>query len=311
MLGGVLALCAITVPVGILLAASEVPVNLTTFFGCLIAGARRGARQRRHAHERGQVPRPPRGRPVLHPAGGRVPALHRRRSACSSTSRSRAVIRQLDVPTDDRDRFGVLPARLSGRVQRAAGQGGAALHERADGQTAGYAAGSDERRRSTRACPTRRVTPSASSRSSRSWASRRPQPARSRKRASAISPAARHSETTMTAPARRRGETAQPSPSRTSRLPLEEAGELGVLDPRRPAPPRRPPLPPRPPPRPAAPACRWCQGGRGGSRAVRTEAVRARPSPRARWGGAPGSSGSAASIASSSTRRSSASQSSE
>ena len=39
MLAGVLALCAVTVPVGLLLAASDTPLNMTTFFGCLIAGA--------------------------------------------------------------------------------------------------------------------------------------------------------------------------------------------------------------------------------------------------------------------------------
>ena len=48
-------------------------------------------------------------------------------------------------------------------------------------------------RRSTRASPTRRVSPSASKRSSRSWALRRPLPVRSRKRASVIEPAAAHS----------------------------------------------------------------------------------------------------------------------
>jgi len=39
MLMGVLALCALAVPVGLLLAGTEVPVDLTIFFGCLIAGA--------------------------------------------------------------------------------------------------------------------------------------------------------------------------------------------------------------------------------------------------------------------------------
>ena len=36
---GVLALCALAVPVGLLLRGTEVPVDLTTFFGCVIAGA--------------------------------------------------------------------------------------------------------------------------------------------------------------------------------------------------------------------------------------------------------------------------------
>ena len=39
MLMGVLALCALAVPVGLLLSGADVPVDLTTFFGCVIAGA--------------------------------------------------------------------------------------------------------------------------------------------------------------------------------------------------------------------------------------------------------------------------------
>jgi hypothetical protein len=39
MLWGVLALCAVAVPLGLLLAGTDVPVDLTTFFGCLISGA--------------------------------------------------------------------------------------------------------------------------------------------------------------------------------------------------------------------------------------------------------------------------------
>ena len=39
MLVGVLALCALAVPVGLLLDGTDVPVDLTTFFGCVIAGA--------------------------------------------------------------------------------------------------------------------------------------------------------------------------------------------------------------------------------------------------------------------------------
>ena len=39
MLMGVLALCALALPVGVLLAGTNVPVDLTTFFGCVIAGA--------------------------------------------------------------------------------------------------------------------------------------------------------------------------------------------------------------------------------------------------------------------------------
>ena len=39
MLMGVLALCALAVPVGLLLNGADVPVDLTIFFGCVIAGA--------------------------------------------------------------------------------------------------------------------------------------------------------------------------------------------------------------------------------------------------------------------------------
>ena len=39
MLTGVLVLCALMVPIGILLAGTDAPVDMTTFFGCLIAGA--------------------------------------------------------------------------------------------------------------------------------------------------------------------------------------------------------------------------------------------------------------------------------
>ena len=62
MLAGVLALCAVTVPAGLLLAASDTPVNLTTFFGGVF------------------------GLLVYFTLQG-------------------GVIRQLDVPADDRDRF--------------------------------------------------------------------------------------------------------------------------------------------------------------------------------------------------------------
>ena len=69
------------------------------------------------------------------------------------------------------------------------------------------------------------MTPSASSRSSRSWASRRPQPARSRKRASEIRPArGALLDDEGARPLDAAGETAWPSPRRTSRpAPLEEA----------------------------------------------------------------------------------------
>jgi hypothetical protein len=128
MLGGVLALCAVTVPIGILLAASDVPVNLTTFFGCLIGGPRR-PRQRCDANERGQVPRPPRGGTLLRPAGGGVPAVHRRRLRPARLLRAPG---RCDPPARRPDRrprpFRLLPrARVRRGLQRAAGEGGAPL----------------------------------------------------------------------------------------------------------------------------------------------------------------------------------------
>jgi uncharacterized membrane protein len=106
MLSGVLVLCAITVPVGILLAASEVPVNLTTFFGCLIAGAlgalvsvvtRMSADKFHVRHEVGRsyVQRVAAFRPFIGGVFGLLVYF----------ALQGGVIRQLDVPTDDRDRF--------------------------------------------------------------------------------------------------------------------------------------------------------------------------------------------------------------
>ena len=106
MLAGVLALCAVTVPVGLLLAASDVPVNLTTFFGCLIAGAlgalvsvvtRMSADKFHVRHEVGRsyVQRVAAFRPFI----GGVFGLR------GYFALQGGVIRQLDVPTDDRDRF--------------------------------------------------------------------------------------------------------------------------------------------------------------------------------------------------------------
>jgi hypothetical protein len=106
MLGGVLALCAITVPIGILLAASEVPVNLTTFFGCLIAGAlgalvsvvtRMSADKFHVRHEVGRsyVQRVAAFRPFIGGVFGLLVYF----------ALQGGVIRQLDVPTDDHDRF--------------------------------------------------------------------------------------------------------------------------------------------------------------------------------------------------------------
>ena len=101
-----LALCAITVPVGILLAASDVPVNLTTFFGCLIAGAlgalvsvvtRMSADKFHVRHEVGRsyVQRVAAFRPFIGGVFGLLVYF----------ALQGGVIRQLDVPTDERDRF--------------------------------------------------------------------------------------------------------------------------------------------------------------------------------------------------------------
>ena len=106
MLMGVLALCAVTVPVGILLAASSVPVNLTTFFGCLIAGAlgalvsvvtRMSADKFHVRHEVGRsyVQRVAAFRPFIGGVFGLLVYF----------ALQGGVIRQLDVPEDPRDRF--------------------------------------------------------------------------------------------------------------------------------------------------------------------------------------------------------------
>src|SRR5829696_5667683 len=106
MLGGVLALCAVTVPVGILLAASDVPVNLTTFFGCLISGAlgalvsvvtRMSADKFHVRHEVGRsyVQRVAAFRPFIGGVFGLLVYF----------ALQGGVIRQLDVPSADDDRF--------------------------------------------------------------------------------------------------------------------------------------------------------------------------------------------------------------
>ncbi len=106
MLIGVLALCAITIPVGLLLAAGDTPVNLTTFFGCLIAGAlgalvsvvtRMSADKFHVRHEVGRsyVQRVAAFRPFIGGVFGLLVYF----------ALQGGVIRQLDVPTDERDRF--------------------------------------------------------------------------------------------------------------------------------------------------------------------------------------------------------------
>jgi hypothetical protein len=106
MLSGVLVLCAVTVPAGILLAASNVPVNLTTFFGCLIAGAlgalvsvvtRMSADKFHVRHEVGRsyVQRVAAFRPFIGGVFGLLVYF----------ALQGGVIRQLDVPELERDRF--------------------------------------------------------------------------------------------------------------------------------------------------------------------------------------------------------------
>ena len=144
------------------------------------------------------------------------------------------LIRQLDVPEDPRDRFAffLVLAFAAGFSERLVKE---VLRSTDGGRRGRYEAGADDRRRSTRASPTRRVTPSASRRSSRSWASRRPQPARSRKRASVIWPARGallEHERARALVGRRRHRLAVAEADEPAR-PLEEAGELRVVDLRR------------------------------------------------------------------------------
>jgi len=106
MLMGVLALCAIAVPIGLLLAGTDVPVDLTTFFGCLIAGAlgalisvvTRMSADRFHVrHEvgRGYVQRVAAFRPFIGSVFGLLVYF----------ALAGGVIRQLDIPEGDSDRF--------------------------------------------------------------------------------------------------------------------------------------------------------------------------------------------------------------
>jgi len=106
MLSGVLALCAVTVPAGILLAASDVPVNMTAFFGCLIAGAlgalvsvvTRMSADRFHVrHEVGRsyVQRVAAFRPFIGGIFGLLVYL----------AVEGGLIGQLQVPTDERNKF--------------------------------------------------------------------------------------------------------------------------------------------------------------------------------------------------------------
>ena len=89
MLAGVAALCALMLPVGVLLANIEVPVDLITFFGCLIAGAlgalvsvvsRMNADKFQVRHEV--------GRTYIQRVAAFRPFVGSASSACSSTSRS-------------------------------------------------------------------------------------------------------------------------------------------------------------------------------------------------------------------------------
>ena len=106
MLMGVLALCAVAVPIGLLLAGTDVPVDLTTFFGCVIAGAlgalvsvvTRMSADRFHVrHEvgRGYVQRVAAFRPFIGSVFGLLVYF----------ALAGGVIRQLDIPEAESDRF--------------------------------------------------------------------------------------------------------------------------------------------------------------------------------------------------------------
>ncbi|HUQ23888.1 MAG TPA: hypothetical protein VM049_12870 [Gaiellaceae bacterium] len=106
MLMGVLALCGLAVPVGLLLDGTDVPVDLTTFFGCVIAGAlgalisvvtRMSADKFHVRHEvgRGYVQRVAAFRPFI---GGIFGVL-------VYFALAGDVISGIDVPTDESKRF--------------------------------------------------------------------------------------------------------------------------------------------------------------------------------------------------------------
>lgn len=106
MLMGVLALCAVAVPIGLLLSGTDVPVDLTTFFGCLIAGAlgalvsvvtRMSADKFHVRHEvgRGYVQRVAAFRPFI---GGVFGVL-------VYFALAGGVIQQIDIPPGERERF--------------------------------------------------------------------------------------------------------------------------------------------------------------------------------------------------------------
>ena len=106
MLMGVLALCAVALPIGLLLNGTDVPVDLTTFFGCLIAGAlgalvsvvtRMSADKFHVRHEvgRGYVQRVAAFRPFIGSVFGLLVYF----------ALAGGVIRQLDIPEAESDRF--------------------------------------------------------------------------------------------------------------------------------------------------------------------------------------------------------------
>jgi hypothetical protein len=106
MLWGVLALCAVTVPIGLLLAGTDVPVDLTTFFGCLISGAlgalvsvvtRMSADKFHVRHEvgRGYVQRVAAFRPFIGSVFGLLVYF----------ALQGELLRQLQIPEDDANRF--------------------------------------------------------------------------------------------------------------------------------------------------------------------------------------------------------------
>lgn len=106
MLVGVLALCAVALPIGLLLEGTDVPVDLTVFFGCLIAGAlgalvsvvTRMSADRFHVrHEvgRGYVQRVAAFRPFIGSVFGLLVYF----------ALAGGVIRQLDIPKEEPARF--------------------------------------------------------------------------------------------------------------------------------------------------------------------------------------------------------------
>ena len=177
-------------------AAPMSPVDLTTFFGCVIAGAlgalisvvtRMSADKFHVRHEvgRGYVQRVAAFRPFIGSVFGVLVYFALAGDVITG------ITVPADIPGNEEKRFAfflvfAFVAGFSERMVKEVLRSTGGEDERKPGAGGGYVAGSEGRRRNRRSSRTRRVTPSASRRSSTSCASRRPQPARSRKRASAI-----------------------------------------------------------------------------------------------------------------------------